>query len=297
MALYLPRSPYPLAETVRVVLRGMGLLRSPGKVLAAELILSTQTPTQWLGFVGDIMPLMWRDARFASDVTDFLAPCHVVVGNFEGILTSSAWLPFLQKHTPQIFDVLLRVAPKDRWVLGVANNHASDYGTHDFAQTLLAIERAGMRYVGSSDAPSIALAPDVSLSAWTHWQNRRSDVVCTKAPQRPNASIALAFVHWGHEFVRTQSALQKQQVPHDFDAVIGHHPHFAQPVEHTNCQLIAWSLGNFITEVKLRVMGEGMLLKLGVAQGKLVCVKWQPIVLDRGDKRYCTVRVANAPRA
>lgn len=294
----LPRTPYSLRETVGVVRRMFGdghpssAWREP-----RTFRLGAGEPARWIGFVGDVMPLMWREATFAADIASFFADCEVVVGNLEGILTRQNWFPFLQKHTPAIFEYLARAAPREKWVLGVANNHAPDFGDDDFAGTLRAIERFGMRWVGSLDRPSIDLLPDVTLTAWTEWTNGPTALVPLRDPGPPaHGAIHIAYPHWGYEMERSPRPAQRRSLP-KYDAVVGHHAHLPQEPEIVDGRLVAWSLGNFVTEVRLRTMGEGALLKLGVARDAggaptLVVAHARPIRLDRSDRRRCAVALA-----
>jgi poly-gamma-glutamate capsule biosynthesis protein CapA/YwtB (metallophosphatase superfamily) len=287
-----PRSPYGLADTVGVALKMFGIGRDgrPGP-RAGELELSGEPAVRWLGFVGDIMPLLFRGVRFAAEIGRFFRDCDVVVGNLEGIVTEERWIPFLQKHRRDIFGQLAEVAP--RWVLGVANNHAADYGRSDFERTLAAIEAAGMRHVGTSARPRLELIEGVTLTAWTELSNGPAPMVARADPGCPSeAGLHLAYVHWGVELERRPRA-DLQRPASGYAAIIGHHAHLAQAVEQRGQQLVAWSLGNFTTEVRLQPMGEGLLLKLGVSgAGRLVRAQWQPIVLDRSDRRWCQVRSA-----
>lgn len=290
----LPRSPYSTLETLGFVRRMFFPPRAEaGRVLSGELRLSSRTPAYHLGFVGDVMPLMWRDVQFSPEIEAFFSRCEVVVGNLEGIVTERAWVPFLQRHLPSIFSRLGRVVPLERWVLSVANNHAGDYGPEEFARTYAEIERAGARFVGSAERPRIELVPGVTLGAWTEWSNRPIAGVATRDPGAlVQAGLQIAYPHWGFELERSPRAAQRARLPAGYGAVIGHHSHLPQAIEAIDGRLVAWSLGNFVTEVKLRGMGEGLLLELAVDREGVIGARWQRIELDRRDRRWCEVRPA-----
>ena len=293
--MHLPRSPYPLGETLGVLRRMFGPLPA-GAPRSRTLLLDPRlAPTRWIGFVGDIMPLMWREARVSPRVSDFFADCDHVVGNLEGIVSDEAWFPFLQKHTPAIFPYLARVAPAGRWVLGVANNHAPDYGDRGFTGTLAAIDAAGMQHVGSAARPRVDLGGGVTVTAWTEWTNGHTSCVPTRDPGPPAPSgLHVAFPHWGYEFERAPREGQRRALPAGYSAVVGHHSHVPQDPEVVDGRLVAWSLGNFFSEVRLPTMGQGALLKIGIAAGEhgapvVVTASSQPIALHRGDRRYCAI--------
>jgi hypothetical protein len=291
----LPRNPYPGRELARFVWRMIAgpPPRPPGSVPVRTIVLAPEPPVRSLAFVGDILPLLWRDAEIDPAVAAFVGGCEAVVGNLEGILTAERWFPFLQKHTPRIFDVLGRVAPPARWVLGVANNHAPDYGAADFAATLRGIERAGMRWVGSAERPRLSPCEGVTLTAWTHWTNGPAPMVPLRDPGAPSETgVHIAYVHWGYEFERAPRPEQRALLPAGYALVVGHHSHLPQPLEAlADGRVVAWSLGNWLTEVRLRGMGEGAVLRVDLAERAgapvLARVEMRDLVLDRSDRRHC----------
>jgi poly-gamma-glutamate capsule biosynthesis protein CapA/YwtB (metallophosphatase superfamily) len=246
-----------------------------------------------MGFVGDVCPLFGREAQFGADVRAFLADCDVVVGNFEGVFSDRFWQPFLMKHEPSIFGVLEQIAPLDRWVVSVANNHATDFGTEALRRTLEILDRRGLRWLGTAERPRLALADDVTLTAWTWWLNRPADGVARADPGSPDApGLHVALPHWGYEHERRPRP--SQSVPDGYDLTVGHHTHLPQPFEQTgDGRLVAWSLGNFVTGKQLPVLGEGALLKVGVARPgeeppEIVRAQFREIDLDR-DRHHCRV--------
>lgn len=254
-------------------------------------------PIKWIGFVGDILPLMWRKAEVSAEIRDFFAGCDGMVGNLEGIFTRKLWVPFLQKHTSSTFDALLQTAPAHKWCLSVANNHAGDFGERDYLNTLVEIERHGMRHFGGHAAPEFQVVPGLSVQAWTEWQNRPSPWVCAHDPGARAGGIA--YPHWGYEHERRPRQTQRDHLPKGYCVIVGHHPHFSQPIERLpDGGLVAWSLGNFVTEVRLASMGEGAILKVGFDQNQMPALAMHAqIRLDRGDPKFCRVRILHADRA
>jgi len=306
----LPRTPYPLRETL-ATLRRMFAGAPPGEARAQTLDLAPGVePDLWLGFVGDVMPLMGRAARFAPEVGAFFAGCARIAGNLEGIVTGERWVPFLQRHSADVFAALAAVAPAERWVLGVANNHAPDYGDAGLDATVRAIAEAGMTAVGTVEHPRVELAPGVQLTAWTEWTNGFTARVPTRDPgpgprsgpgtdpgPSGDGQLQIAFPHWGYEFERTPRPGARAALPAGYDVVVGHHSHVPQAVELVDGRLVAWSLGNFCTDVPLAAMGEGALLKLGIATGaggppRVVVARTVPLRIDRSEARACAVAVA-----
>ncbi|MGI9174027.1 MAG: CapA family protein [Rhodothermales bacterium] len=257
----------------------------------------TDVPECWIGFVGDVSPLPGREARYDAAVHDFFEDCCVVVGNFEGVLTEQRWFPWLHKHTPRIFESLYRLKPPAHWVLSVANNHATDFGEPDLHATVNRFEREGLRWLGTQARPHLTLSDGLTLTAWTWWVNGPTEAVLQYDPGTPaEPGLHIALPHWGYEHERAPRADQRDRVPRGYDLIVGHHSHLPQPLEMLeDKRLVAWSLGNFLTAKRLPVLGEGALLKVGVASGKgglprVVQAHFQEVVLDRSDARYCVLR-------
>lgn len=267
--------------------------------LDRDLQLCEATPQWTMGFVGDICPLFGREVRFGAGVQSLLGDCDVLVGNFEGVFSDRWWQPFLMKHEPSIFGVLEQIAPLERWVVSVANNHATDFGVGALRRTVRVLERRGIRWMGTTDRPRLRLADDFTLTAWTWWLNRPADGVARRDPGAPaTPGLHVAVPHWGYEHERRPRP--SQTVPEGYTLTVGHHTHLPQPFEHRDDgQLVAWSLGNFVTGKQLPVLGEGALLTVGVARPEgsppeIVRAQFREVDLER-DRQQCRVALRRPP--
>lgn len=298
-----PFSPYHLGEFVSMARRRFSPPPARPDSIDRSLILREAAPERWIGFVGDICPLFGRKVEFGSGVKRFLRGCDLLVGNFEGLFSDRAWKPFLMKHAPDIFGVMAQIKPLDRWVVSLANNHATDFGTADLRRTARILRRRDIRWLGTADRPRLQLAESVTLTAWTWWLNRPGEGVCRHDPGAPSApGLHVATPHWGYEHERQPRP--SQTVPGGYDLVAGHHTHLPQPFERReNGQLVAWSLGNFVTGKQLPVLGEGALLKVGIATGgdeqpRVARAHFREIDLDRTrDLCRVTLRYERSPEA
>jgi len=260
--------------------------------LDRDLRIRDAPPHRTIGFVGDICPLFGREARFGEGVRAFLADCDVVVGNFEGIFSDHPWRPFLMKHAPDIFEAMGRIKPLADWVVSVANNHATDFGRADLHHTIRRLEQQNLRWLGSADRPRLPLGDDVTVTAWTRWLNRPDEGVARRDPGAPSEQgVHVAYPHWGYEHERQPRP--HQTPPDGYDLTVGHHTHLPQPFERRDGQLVAWSLGNFVTGKQLPVLGEGALLKVDLARTgagapEIARARFREITLDR-DRHQCFV--------
>ena len=83
--------------------------------------------------------------------------------------------------------------------------------------------------------------------------------------QEAGAEIIIALPHWGQEYVTEPSAKQREWADRllewGADAVIGTHPHVIQNVEFP----VAYSLGNFISNMSRRDTQLGLAYRLNIA--------------------------------
>ncbi len=293
-----PLSPYPIGEFLSMVGRRFSSPSPRPASLDRSLQLRDVAPQWTMGFVGDVCPLFGREGQFGAGVRAFLSDCDVVIGNFEGVFSERRWKPFLMKHSPDIFNVMAEIHPLERWVVSVANNHATDYGTKALRRTLRILEHRDIRWLGTAGRPRLRLADDVTLTAWTWWLNRSADGVARRDPGAPAApGLHVALPHWGYEHERHPRPAQT--VPEGYALTAGHHTHLPQPFERRdNGQLVAWSLGNFVTGKQLPILGEGAMLKVGVARPDdsspdIVQAHFREIDLDR-DRGRCRVTLRHS---
>ena len=79
------------------------------------------------------------------------------------------------------------------------------------------------------------------------------------------AAIIIALPHWGQEYTTVPDSRQREWAEFllecGADAVIGSHPHVIQPVEFP----VAYSMGNFISNMSLRNTELGLMIILKIA--------------------------------
>lgn len=183
--------------------------------------------------------------------------------------------------------------------VSVANNHALDAG------------EAGVRLAQSAlrGAKIIPLGTRIGGGAWHGWRTTvrgRSVALLAasawgpfrsgRAAVRPLAGsgllpevralaadgvIVLVSLHWGQEYAPTPSPGQRAAARALIDAgataVIGHHPHVAQPVETYRGRPIFYSLGNFVFDRTPRPQsGLAALLSIDAARR----VTWRPLAVQ-----------------
>lgn len=172
-------------------------------------------------------------------------------------------------------------------IVTVANNHALDFGTEAFCDTLDTLRQAGITCIGGgyniSEAASPAVqtvggqtfavfgATRVSPSYDWYATDNHPGLFQTYDPAKLNAAISMAkqaydhvivFVHWGIEKSETPEEYQRQLARGYIDAgadlIVGCHPHVLQGFEYYNDVPIVYSLGNYLFGNRT---GETLLLK------------------------------------
>jgi hypothetical protein len=155
-------------------------------------------------------------------------------------------------------------------VLSVANNHAYDYGSEGQADTIRALERAGLAYTGLiGKITRLQEEPvRVAVLGFGFYSTAESLLDITRAAglvERADrwADIVLVTFHGGAEgsgashvprgmevFLGEQRgdlrAFSHAAVDAGADLVVGHGPHVLRGMEWYKRRLIAYSLGNFV---------------------------------------------------
>ncbi len=204
----------------------------------------------------------------------YFSGAQIVFGNVEGPLTDRG-MPdqdkkFVFRSPPAKVGAALKNAGFN--VVSLANNHTLDYGADGLAQTIEALAAAGIQHAGAGadlmaarrpvmfqagDQRVAILAYSVTLpenfyagknkagTAFAHEEHVRDDVMAA----REQADIVLVSFHWGQEGKTTlrdyQTRLGHLAIDSGASAVIGHHPHILQGIEHYKDGIILYSLGNF----------------------------------------------------
>lgn len=174
-------------------------------------------------------------------------------------------------------------------VVTLANNHTMDYGAEGLSDTMAALKKADISFVGAganlADAhiPLIAdirgtrvavLGYSLTLPSefWAGAKRPGTAPLLEKpareqiAAARRLADIVIVTVHWGEEgntrLREYQPRLARMMIDSGADAVIGHHPHILQGIERYKRGIIFYSLGNFAFAHKSRIADRTLLVRL-----------------------------------
>ncbi len=223
-------------------------------------------------------------------VKPYLASADLTIGNLEVTLAGSPYKGYPQFSAPDELAVTLKDVGMD--ILVTANNHCLDRGRKGLERTVMMLDSLDIVHTGTfrdtvermNDYPLFVEKNGFKLSLlnYTYGTNGipvtrpnvvnridtaviRQDILKAKA-QSPDAIIV--FLHWGQEYQSLPNKWQRDVASVCFDAgaklVIGAHPHVLQPMEWRKAsdQLIAYSLGNFVSGQRDRYKNGGAMLKV-----------------------------------
>lgn len=201
-------------------------------------------------------------------------------------------------HSPESYVDALMDAGFDMFL--TANNHTLDRNSTGVKSTIEALDSRHLDHIGTyeSAAARIEALPmikninniKIGFLNYTYGTNGikpgkevivdyidrdliRSDVEATRAA---GAEAIVVCIHWGDENIYTPNSTVKSLAEYlkslDVDVIIGGHPHVVQPVEMTvrpdgRPQLLYYSLGNFISNMKKTGNRGGMLARVTFTRG------------------------------
>lgn len=172
----------------------------------------------------------------------------------------------------------------------LANNHCCDGGGTGIRTTIEELERRHIRHTGAfadscdwarnrilyleHDSLRIALinytygtnGMPIPRGCRVHLSDTLQMAQTLRAIDRNNTDCIIACLHWGNEYERRPNRSQRQMADflhrHGVEVIIGSHPHVVQPVEADSARVVAWSLGNLVSNQRKRYTDGGLALRL-----------------------------------
>jgi poly-gamma-glutamate synthesis protein (capsule biosynthesis protein) len=247
-------------------------------------------------------------------MSDRLAAADITVGNLESTL-SDAGSPTQggdSFHAPQEVRRDLRLAGFD--AIGLANNHAGDYGEQALVDTVgllragglatfgagrdlaearepVVVERHGVRFgftgfnaIGETPeaAPSRPGALSVSMPPRTGPLDRREldRVLAVVRRLQRRADVVVVLPHWGTQYTHRPEPIQHEVaralVRAGADLVVGGHPHWVQGADEVQDALVVHSLGNFVFDMATPQTNEGLVLEATFWGDRLMAADFVP---------------------
>jgi len=295
------------------------MLTRLGAILVALLLgpaAAAAEPSVTLVAVGDIQLARGTARAIEREGADypFSATAEITrgadlaVGNLECALSRDATAlvkRYSFKADPACADGLARAGFD---VLSLANNHSLDCGRAGLLDTMDALARRGISWVGAGEDAAAAEAPliverkglRIAFLAWTAvhcvgviyrrdapgaaaFETERAEAAIRAAGRR--ADVVIVLLHWGLEYTREPREVQRRIARRLIDAgahlIIGHHPHTPQPVERYRGGVIAYSLGNFVFDSASEQARGGLILRCALQRDGVSGVESIPVTITR----------------
>ncbi len=226
---------------------------------AAELAKETEADFDFTPMFGEV-----RSVISAAD----LAICHQeitldVPGHPIGV--------FPQLSAPGEFASAVEGAGYDG--CSTASNHSTDYGTTGIESTIAVLDEAGLSHTGTAmtEAQSHGVLYELEALTVGHlsatygvqmyrpqygWSVGLIDtdriIADAEALKASGADWVVVSLHWGNQYQVSTTSHQRSTADtltasDAIDMIVGHHAHVLQAVERVNGKLVAYGLGNFLS--------------------------------------------------
>jgi poly-gamma-glutamate synthesis protein (capsule biosynthesis protein) len=251
-------------------------------------------------------------------VTGLLQDAGLTIANMENALTergAPAGKLFTFRAPPRFAEGLAQAGID---IVSLANNHTADFGPDGVADTLAALDDAGVLHAGAgmdgaqarrpafvevgglrlaflsyTDVPENTFAgPDSPGVALATTDAIAQDVAAARA----QAGVVVVALHFGIEYTDAPQPEQQLLARAAIDAgallVLGHHPHTLQGWERYNGGLIIYSLGNFVfdlDDMDLANLGprayQTAVLYVTLSENEVLDVRAQPVAIEESEDR------------
>lgn len=248
-----------------------------------------------MAFTGDIYLSDKLNGYYEkSGVTGFLS--QGIAENFSGVDLmicnheyASTDLPDSAKDTGQLYNYKAPMSREVIWkdlgvdIVSVANNHALDYGEQSLLDTMTALDKQGIAYVGGGknleeaksaeiryvNGKKIAILAATRFILNYQWyaQENKPGLMTTyestnrfqmmkeeirRLKEEEKCDIVVAYVHFGkeksYEIIDNQKVIAHGYIDAGADMVVGSHAHNLQGIEIYKNAPIYYNLGNFLFE-------------------------------------------------
>lgn len=238
------------------------------------------------------------DALFTSAIDSLFKASQVVVGNLECPAThlkAPVQKRFIFRADPEVLPTLHRHGITH---LNLCNNHAIDQGREGLLDTKKNIKKAGMVPIGAgrnmNEAAQPVLLTQTPRRVWLFTSLRLALENFAYLPDQPCVSqepldslisrihrlrrqepksVIIVSLHWGGEHTFQPVPRQRfdahRLIEAGADALVCHHTHTLQTVEHYRGRPIYYSIGNFIFDQQKDLNAKACLVRLNVTPDTL----------------------------
>ena len=241
-------------------------------------------------------------------VVDSLSDADYTIANLEttvGLYGSQPYSGYPRFNAPESLLGTIKDSGVD--FLTLANNHILDRYFDGMVITVDNVEAYGFDFAGAyrsqaeADAPVIVEVNGIKIGMLAYTEHTNGmEVHCNpdatvfgvdylkdadfkadvQALRDAGADIVIAMPHWGTEYVRKPDAYVRtyaeKMIAAGVDVILGSHPHMVQPIEWVTVEtedgprtaLVAWSMGNFIDNMKVQYTDSGIILDFTIVENE-----------------------------
>lgn len=184
-------------------------------------------------------------------------------------------------------------------LVNIANNHIQQHGDPPFYNTIEILKQNKIKIIGFDDLqPQIieskgiklgffgySLRPEENTLKVLYSQGNKKKVISDINRIKKKVDYIIISLHWGDEYINLPS-ISQINFAHDIidagaDIILGHHPHVLQPVEKYKGGIIAYSLGNFVSDMCSEITKKSMILKIIFNQNQTKKVELIPVCINK----------------
>lgn len=260
-------------------------------LLALSAVVQTQTKPITLRAVGDVMLGREVEKMGVSPFRDIAATLKDASLTFANLECALSWK---KGEGEKLYR--LRASPRrSEWIkssgidiVSLANNHAADAGTGGFFETIFALGKSGVVSLYEDPVQIEVNGTKIAFVAYTDFRKDacpgmsvfsiaqlKADIIKMTAPVR------VVSIHWGEEGQNIPTARQREFAKVmsglGVDLILGHGPHMLQPVERIGNCLVAYSLGDFVFDIRKGPRTDGAILDVTIQGPDVTKYKLIPI--------------------
>ena len=224
-------------------------------------------------------------------VKAYISQADIAVANLEVTFAGEPYTGYPAFSSPQSLAVALQDAGFN--LLVTANNHILDRGVAGLQRTVDVLESLDISHTGSfMDAESreknhpLVIEKNgfkLAFLNYTYGTNMSRakppvtvnymDTILIAADleqaREMNADYIITCIHWGEEYQNQENRTQREMAEflarNGCDLIVGSHPHVVQPIKkiavsEADSVLVAYSLGNFVSNQRWRYSDGGIML-------------------------------------
>jgi len=230
-------------------------------------------------------------------VKNYTSSADIAIANLEVTFAGEPYTGYPEFSSPVAIAVALQDAGFD--ILATANNHILDYGAKGLVRTLDVLDSLGITHTGSfndsiqreTNHPLIIEKNGFKLAFLNYTYGTNNTVIKSSVivnyidtlqmaadlakSRELKADYIITFLHWGEEYQIKENQTQRQIAEflalNGCNLIVGAHPHAVQPIKKiagntADSVLVAYSLGNFVSNQRWRYSDGGILFEVSLTK-------------------------------